>query len=129
MNKERARRQGAVEGRRGFLRGAVGAAGVAANAEWGGVERALSSARPSALPPEGTAVVRAEIEKRHDESVKRLQTWIKQPSIAAENRGMNEGCELMMEMLRESGFGRVQRMPTDGQPGVFAVLDAGAPKT
>src|SRR5947209_19673449 len=48
---------------------------------------------------------------------------------AAENRGMNEGCELMMEMLREAGFSGVKKMPTDGQPGVFATLDAGAPKT
>src|SRR5712691_4137137 len=71
----------------------------------------------------------AEIEKRHDESLKRLQTWIHQPSIAAENRGMNEGCELTMQMLREAGFAQVTRVPTDGQPGVFATLDAGAPKT
>jgi acetylornithine deacetylase/succinyl-diaminopimelate desuccinylase-like protein len=73
--------------------------------------------------------INAEIEKRHDEAVKRLQTWIRQPSIAAENRGMNEGCELMMQMLREAGFTDVKKMPTDGQPGVFATLDAGAPKT
>jgi acetylornithine deacetylase/succinyl-diaminopimelate desuccinylase-like protein len=73
--------------------------------------------------------IRAEIEKRHDESVERLRTWIKLPSIAAENRGMQEGCELMMQMLREAGFGGVWKMTTDGQPGVFATLDAGAPKT
>ena len=71
----------------------------------------------------------AEIAKRHDESLKRLQTWIHQPSIAAENRGMNEGCELTMEMLREAGFSQVTKVPTDGQPGIFAILDAGAPKT
>ena len=71
----------------------------------------------------------AEIDKRHDESLKRLQTWIRQPSIAAENRGMNEGCELTMQMLREAGFAQVAKVPTDGQPGIFATLDAGAPKT
>ncbi|PYT89243.1 MAG: twin-arginine translocation pathway signal protein [Acidobacteria bacterium] len=79
--------------------------------------------------PDDFAAIRAEIEKRHEESVKRLQTWIRQPSIAAENRGMNEGCELMMQMLREAGFSGVKKMPTDGQPGVFATFDAGAPKT
>jgi len=72
---------------------------------------------------------KAEIDKRHDESVKRIQTWIKQPSIAAENRGMNEGCELMIELLREVGFDQVAKVPTDGMPGVYATLDAGAPKT
>jgi acetylornithine deacetylase/succinyl-diaminopimelate desuccinylase-like protein len=73
--------------------------------------------------------VRAEVKKRHDEGVGRLQTWIKQPSIAAENRGMNEGCELTMQMLREAGFGGVKKIATDGQPGIFATLDAGAPRT
>jgi len=75
------------------------------------------------------APIWAEIEKRHDESVQRLQTWIRQPSIAAENRGMNEGCELMMSMLRDAGFENVTKVPSDGQPGVYATLDAGAPKT
>src|SRR4030088_3417347 len=32
-------------------------------------------------------------------------------------------------MLREAGFQRAERVPTDGFPGVFATLDAGAPKT
>ena len=71
----------------------------------------------------------AEIEKRHDEAVHRLQQWIRQPSIAAENRGMTEGCELTMRMLRDAGFENVSKIPTDGQPGIFATFDAGAPRT
>src|SRR3989441_608710 len=70
----------------------------------------------------------AQVERRHDESVQRLQEWIRQPSIAAENRGMNEGCELTMRMLRDAGFQRVTKIPSDGQPGFFATLDAAAPK-
>ena len=69
------------------------------------------------------------MEKHHDEAVQRLQEWIKQPSIAAENRGVNEGCDLTMRFLREAGFNQVTKIPTDGQPGIFAKLDAGAPKT
>ncbi|HEY6250165.1 MAG TPA: M20/M25/M40 family metallo-hydrolase [Candidatus Angelobacter sp.] len=75
------------------------------------------------------ALVWAQIEKRHDEAVQRLQQWIRQPSIAAENRGMTEGCDLMMRMLRDAGFDQVTKIPTDGHPGVFATLDAGAPRT
>jgi acetylornithine deacetylase/succinyl-diaminopimelate desuccinylase-like protein len=71
----------------------------------------------------------AQIEKRHDETVKRLQDWIRLPSIAAENRGMTEGCEMTMQLLREAGFAQVTKVPTDGQPGIFAMLDAGAPHT
>ena len=35
--------------------------------------------------------IKSEITKRHDEAVKRLQDWIAQVSIAAENRGYPEG--------------------------------------
>jgi len=75
------------------------------------------------------ASIQSEIEKRHDESIKRFQHWVKNPSIAAEDRGMDEGCELMMKMAREAGFQTAKRIDTDGHPGVFATLDAGAPKT
>ncbi len=34
-----------------------------------------------------------------------------------------------MRMLRDAGFGEVTKVPTDGQPGIFATLDAGAPRT
>ena len=87
---------------------------------------------PPTLSPPTTpisAAIQKEIEKRHDESVQRLQQWIRQPSIAAENRGMDEGCDLTMRMLRDAGFADVTKVPTDGQPGIFATLDAGAPRT
>ena len=107
--------------RRVFLQGAAAVAGAATFA-WPGWAR--SAAAKSDLD-----AIRAEIEKGHDESVKRLQNWIRQPSIAAENRGMNEGCELTMGMLREAGFQQAAKVTTDGQPGIFATLDAGAPRT
>jgi acetylornithine deacetylase/succinyl-diaminopimelate desuccinylase-like protein len=75
------------------------------------------------------APVFAEVENQHDEAVKRLQEWIHQPSIAAENKGMSEGCEMMIRLLRDAGFGTAVRVPSDGQPGVFATLDAGARRT
>ena len=91
---------------------------------------ALAASRPvrGAASPELKPLF-AEIEKRHDEAVARLQEWIRQPSIAAENRGMQEGCDLTMRLLREAGFEQVTKVPSDGQPGIFATLDAGAPRT
>jgi len=71
----------------------------------------------------------AQIAKQHEQNVQRLQEWIHQPSIAAENRGVSEGCDLTMRLLREAGFDSVNNIPSDGQPGIFATLDAGAPKT
>jgi len=73
--------------------------------------------------------IQSEIDKRHDESVGRLQEWVKHPALAAENRGMDEGCDLMMRMARDAGFQKATRIDTDGHPGVFATLDAGAAKT
>jgi len=103
--------------RRSFLQGALAGAATLAVSH-------RSNADESELSP-----IFAQIGKRHDEAVQRLQEWIKQPSIAAENRGVNEGCDLTMRFLRDAGFGEVTKIPTDGQPGIFARLDAGAPKT
>ena len=75
------------------------------------------------------ADIKAEITKRHDEAVKRLQDWIGQVSIAAENRGYPEGAEYMSRLARDAGFQKADVINTDGKPGVFATLDAGAPKT
>src|SRR5256885_2652647 len=75
------------------------------------------------------AEIKAEITKRHDEAVKRLQEWIAQVSIAAENRGYPEGAEYMAKLARDAGFQKADVITTDGKPGVFATFDAGAPKT
>jgi len=107
--------------RRAFLQGAAATAAAAA--------ATLAMPRWAQAHPGDLDAIRAEVEKRHDESVKRLQDWIRQPSIAAENRGMNEGCELTIRMLRDVGFQQATKIPTDGQPGIFATLDAGAPRT
>ena len=95
----------------------------------GAASLALSKTSLSEQATPEMAAIQKEIEKRHQESVQRLQEWIRQPSIAAEKRGMDEGCELTMRMLRDAGFGDVTKVPTDGQPGIFATLDAGAPRT
>src|ERR1700686_770687 len=100
-----------------FLKGAAAAATLTST-------RPAGAADASELKP-----IQAEIEKRHDQAVRLLQEWIHQPSIAAENRGMTEGCDLQMRLLRDAGFNQVTKVPTAGHPGVFATLDAGAPRT
>ncbi|MFN8093228.1 MAG: M20/M25/M40 family metallo-hydrolase [Vicinamibacteria bacterium] len=94
------------------------------------VTSAAALARPRAsfaagLPPS----LDAEIAKRHGEALERLQAWVRQPSVAALNQNMAEGCETMMRLAGEAGFQSVAKVPTDGHPGVFATLDAGAPRT
>jgi acetylornithine deacetylase/succinyl-diaminopimelate desuccinylase-like protein len=75
------------------------------------------------------APVRAQVAAQHDANVKRLQDWIAMPSIAAENLNSAEGAEYQAQLLRDAGFQQVEVIATDGKPGVFATLDAGAPKT
>src|SRR3989454_11885661 len=75
------------------------------------------------------AEIKTEITKRHDEAVKRLQDWIGQVSITAENRGYPEGADYMAKLARDAGFQQATVIKTDGKPGVFATLDAGAAKT
>ena len=95
---------------------------------------AAASAAALALPgfaagPDERVAVHTEILRRREEALARLRDWIRQPSIAAENRGMAEGCDLMLRLAREAGFQSVAKVPTDGHPGVFATLDAGAART
>jgi acetylornithine deacetylase/succinyl-diaminopimelate desuccinylase-like protein len=103
--------------RRSFLQGAAAGAATFALPRW-------AHADEHDFNP-----IWVQIEKHHDEAIQRLQEWIRQSSIAAENKGVTEGCDLTMRLLREAGFGEVTKIPTDGQPGIFATLDAGAPRT
>ena len=91
---------------------------------------AILAAPVSAAPTanERTALATA-VKTGHDASVKRLQDWIALPTIA--NMGMNhkEGAEYMRRLALEAGFQQAKVITTDGVPGVFATLDAGAPTT
>jgi acetylornithine deacetylase/succinyl-diaminopimelate desuccinylase-like protein len=78
---------------------------------------------------EDLADIRTEISKRHDEAVKRLRDWIALPSIAAEDRNYPAGADYMAKLARDAGFQKADIISTDGKPGVFATLDAGAAKT
>jgi acetylornithine deacetylase/succinyl-diaminopimelate desuccinylase-like protein len=103
--------------RRTLLRGsaAIGAATLAA--------------APSLAKGDDLADVRKAAEAGKQASIKRLREWVALPSIAAENRNMAEGAAYMAQLARDSGFQHSEVVPTDGAPGVFATLDAGAKHT
>lgn len=73
--------------------------------------------------------IRKAAEKGREASIERIQNWIKLPSIAAENLNMVEGAQYMSSLAKDAGFQHVEIVPTDGHPGVFATLDAGATRT
>ena len=91
---------------------------------------AIITTAPSSYSAENDlADIKAEVTKRHDEAVKRLQDWIKLPSIAAENLNSAEGAEYMAKLAKDAGFQQATVVQTEGKPGVFATLDSGAAKT
>ncbi|HVF70630.1 MAG TPA: M20/M25/M40 family metallo-hydrolase [Chthoniobacterales bacterium] len=83
----------------------------------------------TAAAAEDLAPIKAEVTKRHDEAVKRLQDWIRLPAIAAEDLGYPQGAEYMAQLAKDAGFQQATVINTEGKPGVFATLDAGAKKT
>jgi acetylornithine deacetylase/succinyl-diaminopimelate desuccinylase-like protein len=90
---------------------------------------AVANAPVAAAKTKGLGAVYDEITRRHDETIARLQEWIHQPSIAAENIGMTEGADMMKKLALDAGFQQAEIVPTKGHPGVFATLDAGARQT
>ncbi|GAA0646166.1 M20/M25/M40 family metallo-hydrolase [Brevundimonas lenta] len=72
--------------------------------------------------------IQAAVAAGKDASTARIQDWIRNPSIAAENLNMPEGAEYMARLARDAGFSDVEIIPTDGHPGVFGVMDVGAPR-
>ncbi len=90
---------------------------------------ALNFAGPALARSGDRARIARAVEQGHDAAVERLAEWIRHPGIAAENWRMEESCDFTIGLLRDSGFDRVEKVPTDGQPGIFATLDAGAPRT
>src|SRR5271156_4698655 len=104
--------------RREFVQGAVA-----------GVALAVAPGAALAADEADKQAVLQQITKMHAENVKRLQEWIALPSIAAENRNFPQGAEHMAKLARDAGFTDVKLVPTEGKPGVFGKIDAGARTT
>ena len=97
----------------------------------GAASVALLAAVPASAAPgdKGRDKVAAAIRADHDAAIERLRQWIKLPTIA--NMGINhkEGAEHMRQLALDAGFQQAKVIATDGVPGVFATLDAGAKDT
>ncbi|HSJ65773.1 MAG TPA: M20/M25/M40 family metallo-hydrolase [Gemmatimonadaceae bacterium] len=73
--------------------------------------------------------VYAYIDRHTADHVAQLQRWVRQPSISAENRGVQEMAALLRDDLRLLGFQEAEVVPTSGHPGVWGFYDAGAAQT
>ncbi|MDQ3697391.1 MAG: M20/M25/M40 family metallo-hydrolase [Gemmatimonadota bacterium] len=63
------------------------------------------------------------------EHLEQLRRWVRQPSVSAQNRGIQEMAGLLRDDLRKLGFKEAELVPTSGHPGVWGFYDAGAAKT
>jgi acetylornithine deacetylase/succinyl-diaminopimelate desuccinylase-like protein len=75
------------------------------------------------------ADVYAHIDANQPAHLANLQRWVRQPSVSAENRGIQEMAAMLRDDLRKIGFREAELVSTKGHPGVFGYYDAGAAKT
>ncbi len=73
--------------------------------------------------------VHRHIEEHKAAHVAKIQEFLRQPSVSAENLGVRECAELLAGYYRDLGCEEAELVPTDGHPGVWAHYDVGAPKT
>jgi len=69
------------------------------------------------------------IDANLDDHLAAIQRWLRQPSISAQNVGIQEMAEMVRQDLEGLGFSEAEIVPTDGHPGVWGYYDAGAEKT
>lgn len=61
--------------------------------------------------------------------IAKIQEYLRQPSVSAQNIGIRECAELTRQYLAALGCREAELVPTGGHPGVWGYYDAGARKT
>jgi len=107
--------------RRTLIKGAIGSAATLSLAGTG-------SAVLASAPGDIEAIKKA-VDAGHGDSVKRIEDWIRLPTVAAEQLNIEEGADYMAKLASEAGFQKVRKVATGGSPTVFGVIDVGAPRT
>ena len=69
------------------------------------------------------------IDTHLDEHFGAMQRWLRQPSISAQDVGIDDMAALVRQDLEDIGFQEAEIVPTDGHPGVWGYYDSGADKT
>jgi acetylornithine deacetylase/succinyl-diaminopimelate desuccinylase-like protein len=69
------------------------------------------------------------IDENLEQHIAEIQRWIRQPSVSAQNIGIQDMAMLLRDDLLSLGFAEAELVETDGHPGVWGYYDAGAEKT
>lgn len=64
-----------------------------------------------------------------EEHVRKIQEHLRQPSVSSWKMGIEECAGQMIQYFKAIGCKRVEKVKTDGLPGIFASYEAGSPKT
>src|SRR5688572_31838032 len=104
--------------RRTLIQGALASAAALSSAG------AFAAANASKLK----AIERA-VNAGFDSSLRRIQDWVRLPTVAAEQLNIEQGADYMAKLASEAGFSKVRKVVTGGSPAVFGVIDAGAKRT
>lgn len=73
--------------------------------------------------------VHVAVRAQRPEHLARIRTFLMQPSVSRENRGVRECAELLLSYFQALGCQEAEIAETPGLPSVWAAYDAGAPKT
>lgn len=108
--------------------------GTAADVEFTRPDFTLPEAEPfdvASIPAyEGDhAAVYAYIDQNLEGHLGKIQRWLRQPSVSAQNIGVRDMAELLRGDLEAIGFQETAIVETDGHPGVWGFYDAGAERT
>ena len=86
---------------------------------------------PSQIPPYSGKHqdIYDHINEHRDEHIGKIQDYLRQRSISAQNIGIRECAEMTASYLREIGASDAKLVPTRGHPVVWGSIDSGASKT
>lgn len=65
------------------------------------------------------------IEEHKEEHVRKIQEFLRQPSVSSWNMGIRECAEMLADYFRKLGCKEVELVKTDGNPGIWAYYDSG----
>ena len=77
----------------------------------------------------GREAVHHHIEANLTAHLEKIQEYLRQPSVSAENIGIQECADMTREYLAAAGCKETELIPSDGHPGVWGFCDAGAERT
>jgi acetylornithine deacetylase/succinyl-diaminopimelate desuccinylase-like protein len=69
------------------------------------------------------------IEQHKSEHIRKIQAFLRQPSVSSWNMGVVECAEMLRGYFKELGCKEAELVKTDGYPGVWGWYDGGARKT